>query len=143
MKIEINENHGKLTGYSGKMKQVMSDICIAIDNTSSFDQNFLTEFFMIAEERFSSIAFLESVEVEREHRGKGLGAKMLKEFNEKTKQSHVRFLLARMDSPQAENFNLLTFYGNHGYYPLRVSSGDMLMVNTEHAKFFQSELFGE
>ncbi|MGD1523964.1 GNAT family N-acetyltransferase [Vibrio owensii] len=136
MNIEICNEQGNLAGYTGMMTEVMSDICCAIDNTSSFDQNFLTEFFMVAEDQFSSIAFLEKIEVKRDFRGQGFGTDMLKAFNEKSQSAQVRFLLARVDNPQAEGFNLLKFYGKHGYYPVRYSNGDMLMVNKEHSSFF-------
>lgn len=142
MQISIKSSSGELNGYTGRMQDVMGDIAVAIDRSSGFNQHRLTEFFMLSEDNFSTVSFLERILVKSECRGKGEGAKLLDEYCQKADKAELRFLLARIESSHKDGFDILDFYRKRGYVALAKSSGDMLMVNEENAEYFFNEFLG-
>ncbi|MBE4779968.1 GNAT family N-acetyltransferase [Vibrio parahaemolyticus] len=138
----IAENHefGELRGVYTSSAEDQFMIDDAIDMTSDFDERFMTDFLTVVEQNFERVSFLTKIYVNPEHRGHGFGAQMLDSFLDKVKESELIFLLARVSNPQAKGFDLIDFYCDRGFCPIKLSDGDLLMVDKKNFDLFKTTL---
>ncbi|TOJ35184.1 hypothetical protein CGI42_26180, partial [Vibrio parahaemolyticus] len=117
----IAENHefGELRGVYTSSTEDQFMIDDAIDMTSDFDERFMTDFLTVVEQNFERVSFLTKIYVNPEYRGHGFGAQMLDSFLDKVKESELIFLLARVSNPQAKGFDLIDFYCDRGFCPIK------------------------
>lgn len=101
-----------------------------VNMTIDFNDNFLESLFTVLQDKYENVGLLVKIEVGEEHRGSGKGNSLMNDFsNDVSAKTDVDILFARINNKQKEGFKLKEFYQKHGFDPVWISEGNMLMVN--------------
>jgi Acetyltransferase (GNAT) family. len=138
----IKNQHGRIEAAFSTRYEEFRDVVNMVGEMSGANEEKINSLLCFVEDRFQRVGFIGSVLVDKDKRGEGFGAALLKEYlNTVGKKTEMDFLFARIENPQKKGFSLLEFYKKHGFEPVMISNGELLMVNKNHANEIKNELF--
>lgn len=139
--LKISTEHGTVTGLVVDNKESLYQIGSEMSFGINADEDLLSDFLSLIEEKYHRVGFIKSVHVEHDHRGKGAGKELMAAFlKDHCQRSQIDFLFAATQHPQQPGFNLVQFYKKQGFEPVFVSNGDVCMVNKGQARTLKHEL---
>lgn len=109
--IVFNEDRD-LNNWLNK-EMVDNDVRTALDRASTF---------------LYPLGILETIKIDKKHRGQGYGNKALNEFFSKAQPCSCYLLTADLRNKQSKGFDLIEWYKNKGFCPIGKSGSNTVML---------------
>lgn len=143
MIFQIDSPSGSICAFSSTLEDEHK-FYEAIETYCHMDEDLINDFLMYIEDRVEHPGFLANIRVSSNARGQGFGRNLMDAFQQSfASQTDMDFLIAHIDNPQEDGFQLLHFYRGYGFEPVIEEDGMVLMANKGWAKELRMDVFAD